>query len=61
MSNATKRSIVRWIHILLGIPIIGYIYGPFDQIPGCAPATRFIFVPVLVPSERGFPLQKLRG
>ena len=24
MSNATKRSIVRWIHIVLAIPIIGY-------------------------------------
>jgi hypothetical protein len=48
MSNATKRSIVRWIHIVLGIPIIGYIYSPFDQIPNYAAATRFVFAPVLV-------------
>ena len=48
MKEATKRSIVRWIHIVLGIPIIGYIYSPFDQIPNYAPATRFVFVPVLV-------------
>jgi thiosulfate reductase cytochrome b subunit len=48
MSNATKRSIVRWIHIVLGIPIIGYIYSPFDQIRNYAPATRLVFVPVLV-------------
>ena len=48
MSSATKRSIVRWIHIVLGIPIIGYIYSPFDQIPNYAPVTRFVFVPVLV-------------
>jgi hypothetical protein len=48
MSNATKRSIARWIHIVLGIPIIGYIYSPFDQIPNYAPVTRFVFVPVLV-------------
>jgi hypothetical protein len=48
MSNAAKRSIVRWIHIIFGIPIIGYIYSPFDQIPHYAPATRFVFVPVLV-------------
>jgi len=48
MSNATKRSIVRWIHVVLGIPIIGYIYSPFDQIPNYAPVTRSIFVPVLV-------------
>jgi len=48
MSSATKRSIVRWIHIVMGIPIIGYIYSPFDQIPNYAPATRFVFVPLLV-------------
>jgi len=48
MSNATQRSIVRWIHIVLGIPIIGYIYSPFDQIPNYASSTRFVFVPVLV-------------
>jgi hypothetical protein len=33
---------------VLGIPIIGYIYSPFDQIPNYAPATRFVFVPALV-------------
>jgi len=48
MSSATKRSIVRWIHIVLGIPIIGYIYSPFDQIPNYAPVTRFVYVPALV-------------
>ncbi len=48
MSNTVRRSIVRWFHIILGIPIIGYIYSPFDQIPNYAPATRFVFVPVLV-------------
>jgi hypothetical protein len=48
MSAASKRSVVRWIHIILGIPIIGYIYSPFEQIPNYAPATRFVFVPVLV-------------
>jgi thiosulfate reductase cytochrome b subunit len=48
MSSATKRSIVRWIHIVLGIPIVGYIYSPFEQIPNYAPATRFVFVPLLV-------------
>jgi thiosulfate reductase cytochrome b subunit len=48
MKEATKRSIVRWIHLILAIPIIGYIYSPFDQIPNYAPPTRFFFVPVLV-------------
>ena len=51
-ANITKlsiaRSIFRWIHLLMAIPILGYIYSPFDKIPEYAPATRFVFVPVLV-------------
>jgi len=37
MKEATKRSIIRWIHILFAIPILGYIYSPFEQIPNYAP------------------------
>jgi hypothetical protein len=48
MKEATKRSFFRWIHIVFAIPILGYIYSPFEQIPNYAPATRFVFVPVLV-------------
>jgi hypothetical protein len=48
MTEATKRSIVRWIHIVFAIPILGYIYSPFEQIPNYARPTRFFFVPVMV-------------
>jgi hypothetical protein len=48
MSQGTKRWVFRTIHFVFSIPIIGYIYSPFDQIPNYAPATRFIFFPVLV-------------
>jgi hypothetical protein len=48
MNEATKRSIFRWIHIVFAIPIIGYIYSPFEQIPNYARPTRFFFVPVMV-------------
>ena len=48
MNAATKRSIFRWIHIVFGIPIIGYIYGPFEEIPNYAPVVRFGVVPVIV-------------
>ncbi len=48
MTNATKRSILRWIHIVFSIPIFGYVYSPFEEIPNYAPATRFFFLPVLV-------------
>ena len=48
MNQAIKRSIFRWIHIVFGIPIIGYIYSPFEEIPQYAPAVRFVFLPVLL-------------
>lgn len=48
ISNDTKRSVLRSIHIVLGIPIVGYIYSPFEQIPNYAPAVRFVFLPAIV-------------
>ena len=48
MNDATKRSILRWIHIIFGIPILGYIYSPFEEVPNYAPAVRFVFFPVIV-------------
>ena len=48
ISNATQRAIFRWIHIIFAIPIVGYIYSPFDKIPQYARPTRFVFVPVMV-------------
>ena len=47
MNQSTQRTICRWIHLILSIPIIGYIYSPFDQIPQYAPLTRFVFFPLL--------------
>jgi len=48
ISSATQRTIFRWIHIILAIPIIGYIYSPFDKIPQYARPTRYVFVPMMV-------------
>jgi hypothetical protein len=48
VSRGITRSIFRWIHLIFSIPIFGYIYSPFDKIPNYAPATRFVFVPVMV-------------
>lgn len=46
--NPTTRVILRWIHILFSIPIIGYVYSPFEEIPKYAPLTRNVFLPVLI-------------
>jgi hypothetical protein len=48
MTQSTKRWIVRTIHIVFSIPIAGYIYSPFDKIPGYATPTRYFFVPMLI-------------
>jgi hypothetical protein len=48
MNDAIKRSLFRGIHIVFSIPIIGYIYSPFEEIPKYAHAVRFVFVPILV-------------
>jgi thiosulfate reductase cytochrome b subunit len=47
ISPATERVILRWIHIILAIPIIGYIYSPFQNLPDYAPLTRFVFLPIM--------------
>ena len=48
ISNATQRSILRWIHLIFTIPILGYIYGEPSQVQQYAGVTRFVFVPVLI-------------
>lgn len=48
MSHSTKRTILRTIHIILAIPIAGYVYSPFEDIPQYAGPTRFVFFPILV-------------
>lgn len=46
--TTTTRLLLRWAHIVFSIPIIGYIYSPFDELPNYAFRVRFVFVPVVV-------------
>jgi hypothetical protein len=50
MTDATKRSIFRWIHLVFAIPIIGDIYSPFKELPNYAPVVRFVAFPVIAVS-----------
>jgi hypothetical protein len=63
ISNATQRSIFRWIHIVFAIPIVGYIYSPFEKLPDYAAPTRYVFLPVMVLSGlwmwKGHALRRL--
>jgi hypothetical protein len=48
LNQNTRRWIFRCIHIVFAIPILGYIYSPFEKLPDYAPLTRCVFVPVMV-------------
>jgi hypothetical protein len=43
-----QRMIFRCIHLILSVPILGYIYSPFEKLPGYAGPTRYIFLPLMV-------------
>jgi hypothetical protein len=47
MNDATKRSIFRWVHLIFAIPIIGYVYSPFKELPNYAPVVRYVVIPVI--------------
>lgn len=48
MSNATKRTILRCIHLLVSIPILGYIYSKPAEVEQYADAARYLFAPILI-------------
>jgi thiosulfate reductase cytochrome b subunit len=47
-AKVPTRTILRWIHIIVAIPICGYIYSPFEKLPQYAPPTRYVFFPLMV-------------
>jgi thiosulfate reductase cytochrome b subunit len=48
MKSPSQRTVFRWIHLIVAIPILGYIYSPFERLPDYAPATRYVFLPVMI-------------
>lgn len=48
MKASTERKIMRWFHIIISIPVVGYIYGPVAEIPRAAFAVKFIIFPLIV-------------
>jgi hypothetical protein len=51
MKTATERKIIRWLHIIASIPIIGYIYGPVKNFPNAVFAIKWILFPLIVLSS----------
>jgi hypothetical protein len=52
ISKAPKRWIPRLIHLIFSIPIVGYVYSPFKELPNYAP--WFGLSPFLYLSLRDF-------
>lgn len=48
MKASTERKVIRWMHILLSIPIVGFIYGPVGKIPEAAASVRWVLFPIVV-------------
>jgi hypothetical protein len=48
MSSLEERILIRTLHLVLSILIIGFIYGPVAHIPPAAAFTRFVAVPLVV-------------
>jgi thiosulfate reductase cytochrome b subunit len=48
MKDSTRRTILRWIHIIFGLTLIGFIYGPPAETEQYRDNFRFIFLPVVL-------------
>lgn len=48
MKAATERKIIRWVHIIASISIIGYIYGPVKNFPNAVHAIQWVLFPLIV-------------
>jgi hypothetical protein len=43
-----ERTFIRTLHLVLSIPIVGYLYGPVAHIPQAAFFTRWVAMPLVV-------------
>jgi hypothetical protein len=48
MNAARERKLIRILHLILSIPILGFLYGPVSGIPPAAWFTRFVAMPLVI-------------
>lgn len=48
MRASTERKIIRWIHIIFSLPIIGLIYGPVAENPYAVTMIRWVLFPTII-------------
>jgi hypothetical protein len=50
MKTSALRKIIRWVHLLFSIPVIGFIYGPVSRIEQASFMVKAVFFPTIVVS-----------
>ena len=48
MTPWRERDTMRLLHLVLSIPILGYLYGPVAHIPPAAFFTRWVAMPAVI-------------
>jgi len=48
MNASTKRSLLRWTHIIFALPLLGYIYGPPAETVQYVDYFRYLYLPVVI-------------
>lgn len=48
MNQGLKRTILRWTHILIGLPLVGFVYGPPAETEPYRYLFQYVFMPVLL-------------
>jgi hypothetical protein len=56
MTPALERALIRWVLIILCVPVLGYFYGPIENRLYATVAVKWIFLPMIALS--GFWLWK---
>ncbi len=65
MKASIERQLIRWLHLIASVPIVGFIYGPVAEIPQAVFAIRWVIFPAVVLSGlwlwQGFRVKKWLG
>ena len=59
MKEAKIRTILRWVHIVLGLVIMFYIYSPFHKYPLFQIVIKFVIIPII--TLTGFWILKFKA
>ncbi|WP_184548674.1 hypothetical protein [Mucilaginibacter sp. FT3.2] len=48
MTPALERRLIRWMLLILSVPVLGYIYGPIENRLYATEAVKWVFLPAIV-------------